>query len=193
MPPLTNPGGARHGGGAALTDPAMVAVPPLRARAGPAMAAVLPLTALRRGPPWRPCGPAPPGAAGGKRRAREIVRAAMAAASEEQQMLAQVPSGAGGRGHERPPGLWGFGPRPVRHCLSLVPAEAEGGGSLHSRVPVRGGGGGQGRAVQQTEHRSHLGHHLPPVRYRCLTCSLLVFLVTCVTAAAHGCSAGFQK
>ncbi|XP_059722856.1 centromere protein S isoform X2 [Haemorhous mexicanus] len=43
--------------------------------------------------------------------------------------------------------------------------EAEGGGSLHSRVPVPGGGGGQGRAVQQAEHRGHLGDHLPAVRH----------------------------
>lgn len=51
-------------------------------------------------------------------------------------------------------------------CGILVFAsEAEGSGPLHCGLSVRGGGLGQGGAVQQTDHRSDLGGDVPTVWY----------------------------
>ncbi|KAL2296731.1 hypothetical protein Nmel_016071, partial [Mimus melanotis] len=130
-------------------------VPPL---AGPAWRRCLPSryrpSRARHGGGTAPHGTAPHGARGGADMAAARSRRAPRAGRE-------APRAGDREGRDGGGG---------RRGAADAGAEAEGGRSLHCRVPVRGGGGGQGRAVQQTEHRGHLGHHVPAVWYRCLTC-----------------------
>lgn len=171
-------------------------------------ATATPLTgAPGRGPTWRQRGPAPRAGretrGAGNRESRDGGGGAGRRGAAAAHTGTRGHTGVGGC--ERPSSalvVWGRAGASLP-APALVPAEAEGGGSLHSRVPVPGGGGGQGRAVQQTEHRGHLRDHLPAVRYSWVTWCCLGYLelprVTWVTAAFHVCSgaiagdAGLQK